>query len=104
MYRTRPRAKTLSHIALYAGAKGYPRRATPDPRHFPFLHGSARSVERLGGKWAPSASYGRDLVQLVRTLVARSPSPPKPRPAPPVLAPSPPPVPLGFLRARGTSV
>ena len=97
-------AAHLDHMALYAGAKGYPRRATPDPRHFPFLRGSARSVERLGGKWAPSASYGRDLVQLVRTLVARSPSPPKRRPAPPVLAPSPPPVPLGFLRARGTSV
>jgi N-acetylmuramoyl-L-alanine amidase len=96
-------AAHLDHIALYAGAKGYPRRATPDPRHFPFLHGSARSVERLGGKWAPSPSYGRDLVQLVRTLVASSPLPPKPRPAPPVLAPSAPPVPLGFLRARGTT-
>jgi hypothetical protein len=43
-------------------------------------------------------------VQLVRTLVASSPSPPKPRPAPPVLAPAAPPVPLGFLRARGTTV
>jgi hypothetical protein len=58
----------LDHLALYAGAPGYPRSKTPDPRHFPFLHGTARTVERLGGKWAPSSSYGRDIVESVATL------------------------------------
>jgi hypothetical protein len=61
----------LDHLALYAGAPGYPRSKTPDPRHFPFLHGTARTVERLGGKWAPSESYGREVAELTTTLVGR---------------------------------
>lgn len=61
----------LDHIALYAGVKGYPRASSPDPRHFPFLFGTARTVEALGGKWAPSPAYGRDLAALARTLLAR---------------------------------
>jgi N-acetylmuramoyl-L-alanine amidase len=54
----------IDHLALYAGADGYPRAAgaTPDPRHFPFLAGKANSVEALGGKWAPSEDYGRSIV------------------------------------------
>ncbi|GAC43367.1 N-acetylmuramoyl-L-alanine amidase [Paenibacillus popilliae] len=48
----------LDHLALYAGAAGYPRAGTPDPRHFAHLHGTAKTVEALGGKWAPSAEYG----------------------------------------------
>lgn len=86
-------AAHLDHMALYAGVEGYPRRSTPDPRHFPFLHGTARSVERLGGKWAPSPSYGHELAQLVRALVSTSPPPP----AAPEQT-----LPLGLLRARGT--
>ena len=60
----------LDHIALYAGVKGYPRRSSPDPRHFPFLLGTAKTVEALGGTWAPSPAYGRDLAALARTLLA----------------------------------
>jgi N-acetylmuramoyl-L-alanine amidase len=54
----------LDHLALYAGADGYPRapEATPDPRHFPFLAGKAKSVEALGGSWAPSEVYGQSIV------------------------------------------
>ncbi|MCY7484446.1 N-acetylmuramoyl-L-alanine amidase [Paenibacillus alvei] len=51
----------LDHLALYAGAAGYPRAGTPDPRHFSFLHGTAQTVESLGGKWAPSPEYGTRL-------------------------------------------
>jgi hypothetical protein len=94
-------AAHLDHMALYAGAEGYPRRSTPDPRHFPFLHGTAASVERLGGKWAPSPAYGRDLAKLVRGLVA---SAPPVAPKPPVVEPDPQPVPLGLLRAVGTQL
>lgn len=65
-------AAHLDHMALYAGAEGYPRRSTPDPRHFPFLRGTARSVEQLGGKWAPSPAYGRDLARLSQTLTRMS--------------------------------
>jgi N-acetylmuramoyl-L-alanine amidase len=60
----------LDHIALYAGVKGYPRESSPDPRHFPFLFGTAKTVEALGGKWAPSPAYGRDLAALAKTLLA----------------------------------
>ena len=59
----------VDHLALYAGAPGFPRPDSPDPRPFPQLFGRAPSVEALGGKWAPSRGYGRSLAQLVRSLV-----------------------------------
>ncbi|TQR43383.1 N-acetylmuramoyl-L-alanine amidase [Paenibacillus popilliae] len=52
----------LDHLALYGGASGYPKKETPDPRHFPYLHGTAKTLEQLGAKWAPSSSYGTNLV------------------------------------------
>lgn len=58
----------LDHLALYAGAAGYPCSGTPDPRHFAFLHGTARTVESLGGKWAPSSAYGTNLVSKLGNL------------------------------------
>ena len=50
------------HLALYAGAPGYPRVNTPDPRHFAFLFNTAPTVEALGGRWAPSPTYGESIV------------------------------------------
>jgi hypothetical protein len=61
----------LDHLALYAGARGYPKRRTPDPRHFAFLHGRARTVQALGGAWAPSRSYGREIVRMAREIGLR---------------------------------
>nr|DAW67214.1 MAG TPA: Cell wall hydrolase autolysin [Caudoviricetes sp.] len=58
----------LDHLALYAGAKGYPRENTLDPRHFPYLFDSATTVEELGGKWAPSTEYGQKLLNYVREM------------------------------------
>ncbi|WP_249725593.1 S-layer homology domain-containing protein, partial [Paenibacillus dendritiformis] len=60
----------LDHLALYAGAAGYPRAGTPDPRHFAYLLGTAKTVESLGGKWAPSTSYGQKLVQYLKEVQA----------------------------------
>jgi|GEM_PF-2090328 len=54
----------LDHLALYAGAEGYPRKDTTDPRHFPEIKGTAATVEALGGKWAGSLYYGQDVVKL----------------------------------------
>ncbi|WP_259391806.1 hypothetical protein [Paenibacillus thiaminolyticus] len=34
----------LYHLALYAGASGYPKKDTPDSRHFAYLHGTAKTV------------------------------------------------------------
>lgn len=58
----------LDHLALYAGAAGYPKKDTPDPRHFVYLFGTAKTLEQLGAKWAPSPSYGVDLVSKLAKL------------------------------------
>lgn len=34
----------VDHLALYAGANGYPKPGTPDPRHFPFIKGTAKTL------------------------------------------------------------
>lgn len=56
-------AAHLDHLALYAGAAGYPRNGSPDPRHFPWIRGTAQTVYALGGRWAPSSRYGQDIAQ-----------------------------------------
>ena len=74
----------VDHLALYAGADGYPKSVTLDPRHFSYLHGTARTVEALGGKWAPSASYGMDITRMmvdVWNTVVKVPAPPVAPPA-----------------------
>lgn len=58
----------LDHLALYAGAAGYPKQDTTDPRHFPYLYGTAKTLEQLGAKWAPSSSYGTNLVNKLAQL------------------------------------
>jgi len=68
----------LDHLALYAGADGYPRQDTPDPRHFSFLHGRATTVEALGGKWAPNPSYGESIVEDYLLPMLAQASPPVP--------------------------
>jgi N-acetylmuramoyl-L-alanine amidase/murein DD-endopeptidase MepM/ murein hydrolase activator NlpD len=62
------------HAALYAGAPGYPKADTPDPRHFPYIKGKAPTVEALGGRWAPSKEYGNKLVRTLKTLEAAKPT------------------------------
>lgn len=69
----------IDHLALYAGAPGYPRADTPDPRHFSFITGTAKTVEELGGKWAPSPTYGERLVSMLKSLLATE--VPMPQPA-----------------------
>lgn len=54
-------AAHLDHLALYAGAPNYPRPNSPDPRHFPWLHGTAQTLYALSGKWAPSNQYGQKI-------------------------------------------
>lgn len=58
----------LDHLALYAGAKGYPKSNTLDPRHFAYLFGTCKYVEDLGGRWAPSNDYGRKLLNYVNEI------------------------------------
>jgi hypothetical protein len=73
----------LDHLALYAGAAGYPRSATPDPSHFASISGTAPTVEALSGKWAPSADYGASIVRdflagLLATVPTPEPAPDEP--------------------------
>lgn len=51
----------IEHLALYAGALGYPRTDPVDPRHFNTLYGTATNVAALSGKWAPSKTYGDEI-------------------------------------------
>lgn len=59
----------VDHLALYAGAEGYPKENTPDPRHFASIFGIAKSVEALGGKWAGSPTYGNDIVKMMNQVI-----------------------------------
>src|SRR5699024_9226470 len=58
----------LDHLALYAGASGYPKTDTPDPRHFTYLKGRAKTFKALGGNWAPSQTYGERIENLLNEL------------------------------------
>jgi GH25 family lysozyme M1 (1,4-beta-N-acetylmuramidase) len=59
----------LDHLALYAGAKEYPRSTTNDLRHFSTIKGKATTVSALGGKWAPSVTYGEEVNALYKNLL-----------------------------------
>lgn len=72
------------HLALYAGAKGFPKYSpncsthlntkykgngtTQDPRHFPYLLGTCKTVESLEGKWATSKGYADKILKLVKQI------------------------------------
>ena len=74
------------HLALYAGAPNMPKYSpdcashsnekckhngtTLDPRHFTYLLGKCKTVESLGGNWAPSSSYGTDIVKMVEEIMS----------------------------------
>jgi len=59
----------MDHLALYAGADGYPKDDTYDPRHFVTIKGKATTVNSLGGKWAPSATYGEEVNESYKELL-----------------------------------
>lgn len=72
------------HLALYAGAKGFPRYSpqtknysnekykgngtTQDPRHFTYLYGKYKTVESLSGVWATSKTYHKTILNLVNQI------------------------------------
>lgn len=57
------------HSALYAGAPGYPRVGTLDPRHFNWIRGRATTVEQLSGTWAPSLTYHVTILRLYNEAI-----------------------------------
>jgi hypothetical protein len=55
-----------------------------DPRHFAWILGTAKTVEALGGKWAPSADYGQSIIRdylasMIATTAPADPTPEDPR-------------------------
>ena len=59
----------LDHLALYAGAIGYPRKNTTDPRHFSYILGNAKTVQALSGTWASNINYGNTIMNLYNSLM-----------------------------------
>ncbi|NDV77734.1 glucosaminidase domain-containing protein [Dysgonomonas sp. 511] len=59
----------VDHLALYAGAKGYPKKNTKDPRHFHGIKGTAVTVRALEKRWASRKGYGEDIVIMIQTLL-----------------------------------
>lgn len=53
----------LDHLALYAGAEGYPRDDTEDTRHFKYLLGLSKTISTLGVLWAESEDYGNSIIK-----------------------------------------
>lgn len=58
----------LDHLALYAGAEGYPRENTKDTRHFKYLLGSSKTLSTLGESWAESKEYGDSICNLYEDM------------------------------------
>nr|WP_206529873.1 glucosaminidase domain-containing protein [Clostridium perfringens] len=59
----------LDHLALYAGAEGYPKAETKDPRHFASIFGKANSVTDLSKNWAPSPTYGEEILGMYNEMM-----------------------------------
>jgi N-acetylmuramoyl-L-alanine amidase len=62
-------AAQLDHLALYAGAPGYPRHGSPDGRHFAVLLGVGPTIETAGLKWATDPDYVAAWLARVASLV-----------------------------------
>lgn len=58
----------LDHLALYAGAIGYPKAKSPDPKHYQYLFGVCKYVEDLGGMWAAGDDYGFKVIKLMESI------------------------------------
>lgn len=59
----------VDHIALYAGAPGYPKENSLDPRHFPYLYNKYKHVEEIGAGWCPSnPKYSETLLRMMKEI------------------------------------
>lgn len=56
------------HLALYAGASGYPKSDTPDPRHYSYLLGKVSTVMGLAGTWAADTKYSNTILSLMNDI------------------------------------
>ncbi|OON99412.1 MAG: hypothetical protein ATN35_12710 [Epulopiscium sp. Nele67-Bin004] len=61
----------IDHLALYAGADGYPmaKNDTPDPRHFSYLLGKGTTLAEMAAQWAVDTNYVALLSRLAEELL-----------------------------------
>ena len=59
----------MDHLALYAGADGYPKVNTYDPRHFVTIKGNATTTNSLSGNWSTTKNYGIEISELYMNLL-----------------------------------
>lgn len=62
----------VEHLALYAGHTNSPFANTVDPRHFPSIKGTAVYVSDLGTRWAPSPTYGDEILDMMSQLIGEN--------------------------------
>ena len=55
----------FEHLALYAGAEGYPLQDPVDPRHFDWLLGTGPTVGTMAASWATAGHYADTLTELI---------------------------------------
>ncbi|MGL5243699.1 MAG: hypothetical protein ACRC7R_00795, partial [Sarcina sp.] len=58
----------LDHLALYAGAEGYPKEKTKDPKHLSYLYKMIDCAEDLSKNWSPKADYGTIISNLCKEI------------------------------------
>ncbi len=60
----------VDHLALYAGADGYPKQKaeTPDPKHHTYMWGWRKTVESLEGTWAMSSGYADSILRMMNEI------------------------------------
>lgn len=58
----------FEHLALYAGAEGYPLENPIDPRHFEWLYGIGPTVGTMSQSWATAQHYSDTLTELIDRL------------------------------------
>lgn len=59
----------IEHLALYAGAPGFPKENPVDPKHFDYLRGKSSTVEGLTGSWAEDPAYAEGIVRLYNEIL-----------------------------------
>ncbi len=60
---------SFGSFSLICRAEGYPKDETKDPRHFASIFGKANSVIDLSKNWAPSPTYGEEILGMYNEMM-----------------------------------
>lgn len=62
----------LDHLALYVGAKGYPKDDSKDTRHFYYLYGICLNIADLQDKWTAKKDYSKRILDEIKNIFDNS--------------------------------